>query len=222
MNDHVFDPDFDFEGFAKRLAEAIWPEKPTAFAARAGVSSGLMSKYLRGGGASGHRLDIVAKIALAAGVSLDWLVWGKGEGSPAGEVIRVPRYEATLAAGSGSWNDGRRQLDFVPFTPEFFRKRLGRSGASGCSILEGSGDSMAPAISDGDLIMIDEQDTQITDGVFAFVLDGLARVKRFRRRLDGVTIISDNPSYGSEDLPSDQLDRLNMIGRVVWVGKVFT
>lgn len=217
--DHNLDPEFDFEGFARRLAEAIWPEKPTAFAGRAGVSSGLMSKYLSGKGASGHRLDIVAKIAEAAGVSIDWLVWGRGDGEPVGEVIRVPRYAATLAAGAGSWNEGRAKLDYIPFTPAFFQKRLARTSAAGFSVLEARGDSMEPGISDGDLLLIDEGDSRLTDGVFAFVLDEEARVKRFRIKIDGVTIISDNSAYPAEDLALDQLDRIKVIGRVRWVGK---
>lgn len=220
MIDHVHDPDFDFEGFARRLADAIFPEKPTAFAARAGVSSGLISKYLRAGGTSGHRLDIVAKIADAAGVSLDWLVFGRGDGESAGEVVRVPRYDATLAAGAGSWNEGKRRLDDIPFTPAFFQKRLGRTSGGGFAVLEASGDSMEPGISNGDLLLVDESDVRLSDGVFAFVLDEEARVKRFRKRVDGVTIISDNAAYPPEELASDALDRIKIIGRIRWVGKV--
>lgn len=220
MIDHVHDPEFDFEGFARRLSEAIWPEKPTAFAQRAGVSSGLISKYLRAGGSSGHRLDIVAKIADAAGVSLDWLVWGRGDGEPVGEVVRVPRFDATLAAGAGSWNEGKRRLDDIPFTPAFFQKRLGRTSGAGFAVLEASGDSMEPSISNGDLLLVDEGDVRLSDGVFAFVLDEEARVKRFRKRIDGVTIISDNPIYPPEELASEALDRIKLIGRIRWVGKV--
>lgn len=220
MNDHTLDPGFDFEGFARRLADAIFPEKPSAFARRAGVSSGLISKYLAAGGSTGHRLDIVARIAEAAGVSLDWLVWAKGDGESAGQTIRVPRYDATLAAGAGSWNDGRRRLDDIPFTPAFFQKRLGNRAPGNFSVLEAKGDSMAPAISDGDLLLIDESDTRIIDGVFAFLLDGDARVKRFRRKLDGISIISDNPAYEPEDVPANQLDKISVIGRVRWVGSM--
>lgn len=220
MIEHVHDPEFDFEGFARRLAEAIWPEKPSAFAQRAGVSSGLISKYLRGAGASGHRLDIVAKIADAAGVSLDWLVWGRGEGKVAGEVVRVPRFDATVAAGAGSWNEGKRRLDDIPFTPAFFQKRLGRQSGAGFAVLEACGDSMEPGISNGDLLLIDERDARLSDGVFAFVLDEEARVKRFRRRVDGVTIVSDNPAYPPEEVATESLDRITVIGRVRWVGKV--
>lgn len=220
-SEHEYDPEFDFQGFAKRLAEAIWPEKATSFAERVGISGGVMSKYLRAASGQGPRLDIVARIADGAGVSIDWLVWGKGDGvTPSGDVIRVPRYEATLAAGAGSWNEGKRRLDDIPFTPAFFQKRLGRPSSAGFSVLTAKGDSMEPGISDGDLLLIDETDNRISDGVLAFVLEDEARVKRFRRRIDGVTILSDNPAYGAEDLAADQLDRINIIGRVRWVGKV--
>lgn len=220
VEDHNHDVDFDFDGFARRLADAIFPEKPSAFARRAGVSSGLISKYLRGGGSSGHRLDIVARIAEAAGVSLDWLVWGKGEGDSVGDVIKVPRFDATLAAGAGSWNEGKKRLDYIPFTPAFFQKRLGRPSGAGFAVLEAIGDSMEPGISDGDLLLIDEDDVRLSDGVFAFVLDEEARVKRFRKRVDGVTIISDNTAYPPEELAHDALGRITIIGRVRWVGKI--
>lgn len=212
--------DFDPAGFGTRLAEAIFPEKPSAFAARIGLPHTTVSKYIAGK-VAGPQLDVVARMADGLGESLDWLVFGRGEGAaPSGDVIRVSRYDATLAAGAGSWNDGKRRLDDIPFTPGFFQKRLNRTSGAGFAVLTAAGDSMAPKIADGDLLLVDENDTRIIDGVFAFVLDGEARVKRFRKRLDGVTIISDNPAYGSEDLAADQLDRIHIIGRVRWVGSV--
>lgn len=87
-------------------------------------------------------------------------------------------------------------------------------------MLEASGDSMEPSISNGDLLLVDEGDVRLSDGVFAFVLDEEARVKRFRKRIDGVTIISDNPIYPPEELASEALDRIKLIGRIRWVGKV--
>lgn len=217
---HMSGPiDFDFEGFASRLREAISPERPTAFAARSGLPHTTVSKYLRGAGGQGPRLDLVARMAEAAGTSIDWLVWGKGDGSGAGDTVRVARYDATLAAGAGSWNEGKKRLDDVPFTPAFFQKRLGRTSGAGFAVVEARGDSMEPGISDGDLLLIDENDTRLSDGVFAFVLEEEARVKRFRRRLDGLSIISDNTAYPPEDVPADQLGRVSVIGRVRWVGK---
>lgn len=223
MNEHDLDPGFDFEGFARRLADAIFPEKPTSFARRASVSSGLMFKYLKGEGASGHRLDVVARIAETAGVSLDWLVFGRGDGeSTGGDLVKIPRFDATLAAGAGSWNEGRRQLDEIPFTRSFLLKRLGRTSTVGLSVLEAAGDSMEPLIHDGDLVLIDEADTRVRDGVFAFLLDDEARVKRFRRTMSGVTISSDNPNYPEERLEGEDMGRLNVIGRLRWFGRTIS
>lgn len=212
--------DFDPVSFGNRLAETIFPEKPSAFAARVGLPHTTVSKYIRGH-VQGPQLDVVARMAEGLGVSLDWLVFGRGDGDVGGDLIRVVRYDATLAAGAGSWNEGRRRLDDIPFTPSFFQKKLGRPSGAGFSVLEARGDSMEPRISDGALLLVDETDTRIGDGIYAFVLDGEARVKRFRRRVDGLTLLSDNPVYPPEELALDQLDRIQVVGRVRWGGSVF-
>lgn len=217
MNDLEFDPNFDYAGFGARLAEAMSPEKPTAFAQRIGVPQNTVSKYVRGAGSAGPRLDIVAKMADGLGCSIDWLVWGRGQGPEADKsFIRIPRFDATLAAGAGSWNDGRRHLDDIPFTAEFLRKRLNRTSTMGLSVLTAAGDSMAPTIADGALLLVDEDDKHLTDAVFAFVLDGDARVKRFRRTLTGITLVSDNPDYPAESVSGDDLAKLQIIGKVLW------
>lgn len=212
-------PNFDYEGFAKRLAEAFWPEKPTAFAARVGVPHPTLSKYLKGQGVS-PRLDVAAVLAKGANVTLEWLIWGQGDGPNAEAIVKIPRYDALLAAGAGSWNEGRRKLDEIPYTSSFLAKRLGRSSALGLSVLESAGDSMFPTIPDGSLVLIDEQDQRLVDAVFAFVLEGEARIKRFRRLTDGVMIISDNKLYEPEKLTGDELNKLQIIGRCRWVGHV--
>ncbi|MBI1408161.1 MAG: helix-turn-helix domain-containing protein [Caulobacter sp.] len=217
MNDLEVYPDFDYSGFGARLAETIAPEKPTAFAQRIGIPQNTVSKYIRGAGSAGPRLDLVAQIADGLGCSIDWLVWGRGDGPDASAgFVRIPRYDATLAAGAGSWNEGRRHLDDIPFTAEFLRKRLNRTSTLGLTVLTAAGDSMAPTIADGALLLVDEDDKHITDAVFAFVLDGDARVKRFRRTLSGITLVSDNQAYPPETVNGEDLARLQVIGKVLW------
>lgn len=215
MSDTLIDPDFDYGGLAKRLAEAIFPERLTAFSERTGVPQPTLSKYMKAQGV-GPRVDILAKVAQGAGVSLDWLVWGRGEGADP-SVVRLPRYDATLAAGVGAWNDGRRKLEDMPFTMEFLRERLGRPSTAGLSVLEVRGDSMAPTALDRALVIVDEHDKRLIDDIFAFVLAGDARIKRFRRRTHGLQIISDNPSYGVEELGDADLKDLQVIGRALLV-----
>ncbi|WP_165184785.1 XRE family transcriptional regulator [Caulobacter soli] len=211
---------FDLEAFAQRLRELIAPEKPTAFAERAGVKQPTLFKYLRPPANLSPSLDIVAKLAEAGGCSIDWLVWARGEGPEAATgFVKIPRFAGTLAAGAGSWNEGRRQLDYIPFTSEFLRKRFGRTSANGLSILEARGDSMEATIADGGLLLIDETDRRIVDGIFAFTLDGDARVKRIRKLTDGLMLISDNPAYPPETVSGEDLAKLQIIGRVLWVGQ---
>lgn len=214
-HDHV---DFDYAGFGRRLAEAIFPEKPSTFAMRVGVNQPTVSKYVKGQGTS-PRLDIAAHLARAAGVTLDWLVWGEGDAPAETDFVKVPRYDVTLAAGSGKWIEGRRRLDDIPFTSAFLRKHLNRTGTAGLSVVESEGDSMFPTIADGALVLVDELDQRITDGIFAFVHDGVARLKRFRRTFSGLTIISDNEAYPPETLDTTQFDQLQIIGRVRWVSQ---
>lgn len=211
--------EFDYEGFGRRLAEAMFPEKPAALSARTGVPQTTISKYLKGGGVS-PRLDISAQLARATGVTLEWLVWGVGDGPQGADFVKVPRYDVELAAGSGRWNEGRQWIEDVPFTGDFLRKVLNRTNAIGLSLLGSRGDSMFPTIADGAMVLVDETMTRITDGIFAFVLDGDARLKRFRRSVSGLTIISDNPAYPAEEIDTSQLSALQIIGQVRWVSQV--
>ncbi|MGZ8363166.1 MAG: S24 family peptidase [Caulobacteraceae bacterium] len=211
----------DMEGFGARLREAIAPEKPTTFAARIGVAQPTLFKYLKPPQNFSPSLDIITKIALGAGVTIDWLAMGRGDGPADQEgFVKIPRFNAQLAAGAGSWNDGRQRLDDIPFTRSFLSKRLGRASSAGLAILEARGDSMEPTIADGALVMIDENDTRLIDGVFAFLLEGDARIKRFRKLTEGVQIISDNPAYPVETITGKDQRKLQILGRTLWVGQL--
>jgi phage repressor protein C with HTH and peptisase S24 domain len=209
--------DFDYDGFARRAREAIFPEKVTAFATRIGLQHGTVSKVLNAGGSIAPRLDIAAKIAEGAGVTIDWLVYGRGDAPSADpDVLKIPRYDVQLAAGAGSWNEGRRQVEDMTVTRSFL-EQLGRQNATGLTILQARGDSMEPTIMDRGFMVVDETVSQPFDDVFAFVLAGEARVKRLRRLTDGLMLISDNPAYPQETLKTTDMKRLQLIGQVLGV-----
>lgn len=216
MRDGEFDPNFDIQGFAQRAREAMFPEKITAFATRVGLPQATVSKILGGQSVAGPRLDIAAKIADGVGCSLDWLVYGRGDGPSDQAVVRIPRYAAELAAGAGSWNEGRRHIEDVPLTRSFL-EQLGRSNTTNLTILQARGDSMTPTIMDRGFMVVDESVDRPFDAVFAFVLDGEARVKRFRRMADGLMLISDNNAYPAEILQGEVMKRLQIIGQVLGV-----
>lgn len=215
MDDYAA-PDFDYGGFSARLKEAIFPEKPTSFAKRAGLPQGTVFKYLSAGGATAPRIDIVSRMAEATGVTLDWLIHGRGDGPQDQAVARVPRFDVQLAAGAGSWNEGRLHLEDVPLTRSFL-EQLGRQNSANLAILQARGDSMEPTIADRGLVVVDQSITRPFDAVFAFVLAGEARVKRFRRLADGLMLISDNTAYPPETLKTTDMKPLQIIGQVLGV-----
>jgi hypothetical protein len=215
MSEADFDPNFDYQSFSQRVREAMFPEKITAFAHRVGLPQATVSKVLAAGGV-GPRLDIAARIAEGVSCSLDWLVFGRGEGPSESGAVRIPRYDAMLAAGSGAWNEGRKHVEDVPITRAFL-SQLGRQNATGLTIVQARGDSMEPTIADYGFVVVDETVNQLFDAVFAFVLAGEARVKRFRRLADGLMLISDNPAYPPETLKSPDMKRLQIIGQVLGV-----
>lgn len=212
--------DFDYAGFAQRMKEAMSPEKPTAFAARIGLPSGTLFKYLGANGSTAPRLDIVARIAEGLGVTLDWLVLGRGEGPDDSlEIGRVPIYDVRLAAGAASFTEGAKRLGDMPFDRELL-KQLGRTSTEGLGLVEAEGDSMEPTIPDGARVLIDLNDTRLREGVFGFRYEDQLRVKRLRRVADGVEIMSDNTRYSSELLLGSDLGSFQVIGRVKWLGVV--
>lgn len=164
-------------------------------------------------------VDKVVAIAEACSVDLHWLATGRGAPSPATDFPSVPRYDVALSAGYGSFVERAEQLDSIPFTAEFFARRLGR-GPNGLAIVDARGDSMEPTISDRDLVMIDTTDTQLAPAIWAFTLDDAVLVKRLSPTAGGLEIVSDNPLYGRQLLDSAQAAQVTLIGRVVWVGRV--
>ena len=194
-----------------------------------------LSRYIAGGDIP---LSVVASAARVANINLQWIIDGKGEPfsdledadndienekPPANDnsFVQVPRYDVHLSAGDGHWNeDNVELLDYIPFTLEFLRKKLDRTTVTDLLILEGKGDSMWPTISDGDLILVDKSETQRVDGIFAYVQDGLARVKRFRFMANGkIEIVSDNRDlYSPETISNGDMLDMQLIGRVRWIG----
>lgn len=160
------------------------------------------------------------------GVSVDWLLTGHGSLAEEAKSFNpdrmsyIPHVDARLAAGHGRVNERMQILDYVPFTKEYLFKKLGRTGIDGLSILEVSGDSMEPTISDGNLVMIDQMETDVSGSIMAFVFEDCAYIKRLQKFLGGIDVVSDNKElYPPHQIANDELDQFHIIGRVRWIGK---
>jgi phage repressor protein C with HTH and peptisase S24 domain len=79
---------------------------------------------------------------------------------------------------------------------------LGFGYKKSLKVIQVKGDSMSPTFKENDLIMVDIEDTDITNGIFIFRCNDELYLKRLDKRPDGVLVISDNKIYPSYELPN--------------------
>lgn len=139
-------------------------------------------------------------------------------------LVTIPRYAAQGAAGGGVINIDGAPEDHLAF-PRDWLAAQGLRGASSF-LMTVRGDSMRPALQDGDLVMVDRARAQLQSGrIYAFTdpEDGGTRIKRIRADNGGVVLISDNPTTDPmvEIYTGPRADELlgRIIGEVVWVGR---
>jgi len=207
---------FAARGFAERLDQALGRHEKGVIARRSRIAPSTLSKYLSGTAEPGAFK--AARLAESLGVSVTWLISGKGlPNAEAAGYVGVPIYDVRLAAGAASFAQGARVIGEAPFDLALLRM-LGRPTGEGLGVFESDGDSMVPTIPDGARVLVDLRDNRLREGVFAFRLDDELRIKRLRRVGEGVEIISDNERYRPERLEGHDLERFAVIGRAWWMG----
>jgi transcriptional regulator with XRE-family HTH domain len=202
----------------------------TALAERIGCSQGAISQILVG---RTRQSRLLPDIARALDVSVEWLLdrtddrravapaSSQAELEARYNVLFVPELGAGDIGGRASdmpLAEGKRSL--VPL-PRDWLGATGRDGAGRLFVTRGRGDSMAPTIGDGDVVIVDRAQAAVEeqDGIWALAHGAVPMmVKRLRRLAGGgYAILSDNPSVAP--WPPAAADEIDIIGRVVWVGR---
>lgn len=211
----------------------------SAFARKAGIYESLLRQYVAG---SMPGADKLVAIARAAHVNLEWLATGEGpmEASPRpalkaresaadyhGRGTAVPA-GYVLAAQRRVIDDlgekdalvGGQVLDYLAFKADWVRTELG-ADPKHLVLVRAVGDSMAPTLRAGDLLLLDHSFDGIKqDAIYAIAVDGALQIKRIQRLLDGTLLIkSDNPVYETQNVIAEHAGEVRVVGRVVWTGK---
>ena len=214
-------------GFASRLAEVIGEAPKSAFARKAGLTESSVRQYL-----SGKTLpnsEALVAISVAAGVSVDWLLFGgqrrQAEGvamAQSHNFAMVPRHEIRASAGSGLVPvEDAETAELVAFRRDW----LSRIGVNPdrAALIAAIGDSMEPTIPDGAIMLIDMAIDGVRNGrIYAIVRNGELLVKRIQKKVDGkILLLSDNERYEREEVDEATLEQLHIVGRVRWIGRTF-
>ena len=82
---------------------------------------------------------------------------------------------------------------------------------------------MEPTLLNKDLLLVNMQQTELSDGIYIIQYNNHLLIKRIQAKQDGtITIKSDNPVYESEKLLPDSKHNMQVIGEVVWFGRAIT
>lgn len=184
-----------------------------------GVSEGTIRKWEKG--LSDPQRSYLIAIAEATGVSLEWLMTGRGPmtkeetWAPDEEFVRVPLYDVKVSAGDGRLIEEEPIKTMLAFRADWLRRQ--GLQPSHLALVYVEGDSMYPTLQEGDLLLLDTSKRTPVGGVYVIQIEGELRAKRIQRLVDGsVRISSDNPAYAEERLPAGEVGKLQVIGRAVW------
>ncbi len=126
---------------------------------------------------------------------------------------QIPLLSARVSAGSGADNYEIEEIGTIPIAEKYFKTKPNLKHLKALYVI---GDSMSPTLNDSDIIVINENIGFISDGVYVIRMGNELRVKRLIKRLDGIEIKSDNPTYGMEFIKkNNNLLDFNILGKVI-------
>lgn len=134
-------------------------------------------------------------------------------------LVEIPYFNIAASAGAGTIFDEERAEQSLVFDASWARS-LASTSITALSFLRVKGDSMVPTLSDGEQIVVDTADRErLRDGIYVLRIDDALYVKRIavNPMTKRLSIISDNPLHSQ--WPDCDPAAVDLIGRVVWVGR---
>ncbi|MFW0822449.1 hypothetical protein C0Q87_01360 [Klebsiella aerogenes] len=215
---------------AERLKEARSKRGLTqkALGELVGVSQAAIQKIETG---KANQTTKLVEIANALGVQPEWLSSGEGVMNTGGEhaakvqsrnsasdTFRVDVLDLTVSAGPGIINNEFIEvLRSVEYSESDARQMFNGRKADQIRIINVRGDSMSGTIEPGDLLFVDISVQRFDgDGIYAFLYDDTAHVKRLQMMKDKLIVISDNKTYLPwEPIEKDEMNRVFVFGKVI-------
>lgn len=175
----------------------------------------------------------IVEIANALGVRVEWLSSGigamrDGDSSPSPvmaksdpaphDTFRIEALDICVSAGPGAINSEFVEvLRSVEYSVEDARQMFNGRKPEQIRIINVRGDSMSGTIEPGDLLFVDVSVQHFDgDGIYAFLYDETAHVKRLQKMKDKLLVISDNPTYRPwEPIEKEEMNKIFVFGKVI-------
>lgn len=215
--------------FSERLNRAMIEAGYTQgrLAKAVGMAQSSVNKLLNGASSSRKTVEIASVL----GVRPEWLSTGSGfmrddgrqpetigERKVASNIFRIEVLDFSVSAGPGAINNEFVEvLHSVEYPDEEARHMFNGRKQEQIRIINVRGDSMSGTIEPGDLLFVDISVQRFDgDGIYAFLYDETAHVKRLQMMKDKLLVISDNKTYAPWDpIERDELNRVFVFGKVI-------
>lgn len=168
------------------------------------------------------QIEELLKITDFIGKTVDWLLTGE-DAQPkrmSGCYDLIPKYKARLSGGDGSLETSDQIESNLAFRKDWLKDK--GVDKKYLALFEVVGDSMAPCIHSGAVVMVDRTMNTLKDiiegKIYAFRQDDTVKVKRLWVKGTIVEYKSDNTLEGDQGHFDCENDNVDIIGRVIWVG----
>ncbi|WP_447869984.1 LexA family transcriptional regulator [Serratia fonticola] len=165
------------------------------------------------------------------GVRAEWLEYGRGSMREDGQSViaaaiadsedafKIEVLDMAVSAGPGCVNNYEfvEIVRSIEYSPEEAKQMFGNRSAADIKLINVKGDSMTGTIEPGDLLFVDTTVHSFDgDGIYAFLYDDTAHVKRLQKIKDKLLVLSDNKSYHPWDpIERDEMNRVYIYGKVI-------
>ena len=141
------------------------------------------------------------------------------DNSQGNNSINVDYYPEVFASCGNGTVTFSEEKEVVQIHREMFPANY--SDSKKYSIICARGDSMSPVITNGDKLVIEHwNNNQIVDNkIYVFCYKSEFFVKRLSKNLDEIIIKSENPVYSTRIVKGEDMNEINIIGRVIGVSR---
>ncbi len=209
-----------FDAFFKRVTMATQIRSQTELAAVLGINRSAITQAKR---KDTIPANWILGLSRKFGLNPEWLERGSGDPREMGfddpEFTKIPKVNARLCAGDGSFEVGSDIQGFYAFRKDWLSRK---GNAASMVLMDIFGNSMAPELKDGDTVLVDEsQKAVIAGALYAVGIEDTVMVKRLEKHPKNLVLQSDNKDYAPIFLQEDEMNMARIIGKVVWVGREY-
>ena len=211
-----------FEIFMKKISGALGLRNQNELSAVIGVNSSSITQARK---RDKIPANWILQLCLKYGLNPNWLEKDIGPAfiqpfnNAEEEFMQIPKVRARLCAGGGSFEVGSEIEGYYSFRNDWLSRK---GNADKMVLMDIFGNSMEPELKEGDVVLIDESQKDVLAGsIYAVGIDDTIMVKRLEKRPKGLALLSDNTKNETIYMEGEDLNRVRIIGKVVWVGREF-